>query len=187
MAGIVIIGAGECGVRAAFALRELAYDGDVILIGAEAALPYERPPLSKKKSLEEPKRIRGADAYAQSRINLQLGTSVNAVDVRNKQVHLADGVSLGYDKLLLATGARARLFPGMDGCLTLRTDEDARAIMKRLAPCARVGLIGAGFIGLELAATARQAGANVTVVGNRPTHPGARGTRGDCGDPTRAP
>lgn len=167
MAGIVIIGAGECGVRAAFALRELGYDGDVTLIGAEAALPYERPPLSKEV-LKEPKAIRGADAYAQSGIDLRLGASVNAVDVRSRQVHLADGVSLGYDKLLLATGARARLFPGMDGCLTLRTDEDARAIMKRLAPGARVGLIGGGFIGLELAAIARKAGANVTVVETAP-------------------
>ncbi|MBP0485119.1 FAD-dependent oxidoreductase [Sagittula sp. M10.9X] len=77
---------------------------------------------------------------------------------------MGDGETLGYDKLLLATGARARVFPGMEGCLTLRSDRDAAAIHTRLTPGARIGIIGGGFIGLELAPTARNAGAEVTVI-----------------------
>jgi 3-phenylpropionate/trans-cinnamate dioxygenase ferredoxin reductase subunit len=163
MIGTVIIGAGECGVRAAFALREHGHERPITLISAEAVVPYERPPLSKGLS-GEPKLIRTEAAYAQAQIDLRLGAEVTGIDRDAHKVRLRDGSDLPYDKLLLATGARARLFAGMEGCQTLRADADAAAIHRHFKPGARVGIVGGGFIGLELAATARQAGADVTVV-----------------------
>ena len=156
----IIIGAGECGVRAAFALREQGFEGDITLIGEELSLPYERPPLSKNLE-SEAKPIRAREAYEAAGIDLRLESVAVRVDPANRQVQLAEGRPLAYDQLLLATGARARLFPGMDGCLTLRSDADARAIMALFRPGARIGIVGGGFIGLELAATARKAGADV--------------------------
>lgn len=163
MSGIVIIGAGECGVRAAFELRGKGYEGLVTLISAEAALPYERPPLSKDRLLES-KLIRSQEAYTDKSIDLRLGEQVEVIDTNSKTVSLTGGEILGYDKLLIATGARPRVFPGMENCLTLRTMDDARTILSRFEPGKRVGIIGGGFIGLELAATARQAGADVMVL-----------------------
>jgi 3-phenylpropionate/trans-cinnamate dioxygenase ferredoxin reductase component len=158
---VVIIGAGECGVRAAFALREHGFSGDVTLIGDEAAQPYERPPLSKTG---ETRPIRTIEAYANSQIALRLGESVIQIDLGRRLVNLSDGESVGYDQLLLATGARARVFPGLESCLTLRTNRDARAILSHLTRGAQIGIIGGGFIGLELAALARRSGADVTVI-----------------------
>ncbi|KMK69008.1 NAD(P)/FAD-dependent oxidoreductase [Puniceibacterium sp. IMCC21224] len=163
MAGSVIIGAGECGVRAAFTLRELGYDGSVTLIGAEQALPYERPPLSKDLT-GAAREIRAKEAYAAADIDLKLGAQVVGIDVEGKKVGFEDGTSLAYDRLLIATGARPRLFPGMEGCATLRTDSDARRILSQFTAGARIGIVGGGFIGLELAATARRAGAEVSVI-----------------------
>lgn len=163
MSGIVIIGAGECGVRAAFELRSKGYEGAVTLLSAETVLPYERPPLSKDRTLV-PKLIRTEDAYRDKAIDLRLGVQVEAIDITSKTVSLAGGQALGYDKLLFATGARPQVFPGMERCLTLRTMDDARAILSRFEPGKRVGIIGGGFIGLELAATARKAGAEVMVL-----------------------
>lgn len=163
MNGIVIIGAGECGVRAAFELRAKGFEGTVTLLSGEASMPYERPPLSKDRTLE-PKLIRNEDAYRDARIDLRLGACVEAIDVAEKKVRLVGGETLGYDKLLIATGARPRVFPGMEACLTLRTDADAEALLPRFAPGVRIGIIGGGFIGLELASTARLAGAEVTVL-----------------------
>lgn len=163
MAGMVIIGAGECGVRAAFALRENGFGGDITLIGDEASLPYERPPLSKEIPVA-PKPIRLEEAYLQAGIKLKRGVRVQAIDRAQKTVHLADNSAIEYDKLLLATGAKARKFPGMEECQTMRTDSDAAAILSKLGAGAKIGIIGGGFIGLELAAVARKAGADVTVV-----------------------
>ena len=126
MAGIVIAGAGECGVRAAFTLRDRGYDAPITLIGAEGVLPYERPPLSKGRT-DDPKPIRAEAAYDDAGIDLRLDETVDAIDVDAKSVRLGSGSTLGYDKLLIATGARARLFPGMDGCLTLRTSRGCGA------------------------------------------------------------
>ena len=167
MAGIVIIGAGECGVRAAFALRELGFEGPLALLGEEHGLPYERPPLSKPAPAGPragPKPIRGEATYAEAGVDFRPGTRAVGIDTDRKRVELAGGSSLDYDRLLLATGARARRFPGMEGCLTLRTGEDAARIVPRFGKGARVGIVGGGFIGLELAATARAAGAETTVV-----------------------
>src|SRR3989338_105713 len=161
MSGVVIIGAGECGVRAAFALREHGYKGELTLIGAEAALPYERPPLSKAGEI---RLIRTAEAYSDNQIALRLGKVVTNIDFGSRLVFLSGGEALAYDHLLFTTGARARLFSGVEGCLTLRTDLDAQVILSRLSPGAKIGIIGGGFIGLELSAPARKAGAEAAVI-----------------------
>lgn len=162
MERIVIIGAGECGVRAAFALREQGFAGTVTLQGDEPSLPYERPPLSKEKD-GALKPIRSEEAYAEAGIDLLRGKRADRIDPAAKSVFSQSGESLPYDALLLATGSRARLFPTMEGCLTLRTDADAAAIFEHITPSSSLGIIGGGFIGLELAAVARGLGADVTV------------------------
>lgn len=162
MARMVIIGAGECGVSAAFTLREQGYRGTITLIGDESSLPYERPPLSKRLN-ETPKLIRSAENYAEAEIDCHFATHVSQICPLRQSVHLADDRSLDYDRLLLATGARARLFPSMNGCATLRSDYDASEIRAAFQPGTKIGIIGGGFIGLELAAAARHASADVTV------------------------
>ena len=157
----VIIGAGECGVRAAFALRENGFDGAITILSSERQLPYERPPLSKRSRLE-PKLIRAAADYEAVRIDLRRGVQVDAIHPTRKHLQVGGNV-LTYDKLLITTGARARTEPAFGGCHTLRTLEDAGDLVPRLIQGRRIGIIGAGFIGLELAATARLAGADVSV------------------------
>lgn len=163
MAGIVIIGAGECGVRAAFTLREAGYKGEVTLIGEETHLPYERPPLSKA-AVPVPKPIAEEERYADAGIELRRGVRIARIDPEKRHVVAHGGGALSYDRLLIATGARARVFPGMEAAWTLRSIEDAQAILAMLGPGRRLAVIGAGFIGLELAATARGLGARVTVL-----------------------
>lgn len=159
---IVIIGAGECGVRAAFALREQGFAGSVTLIGDEPSLPYERPPLSKGVN-GALKPIRPCAAYGGAEIDLHRSARVDRIDPAAQNVSLQSGESLSYDALLIATGSRARLFPTMESCLTLRTDADADVIFQSVKPGSTLGIIGGGFIGLELAAVARGLGAEVTV------------------------
>ncbi|THK34595.1 ferredoxin reductase [Ensifer sp. MPMI2T] len=172
MTHIVIIGAGECGARAAFALREKGFDGEVTLIGAELHLPYERPPLSKEGLAEAPKYVASAERYEEARIAVLTGTVVEKIDREDKAVRLADGRSINYDRLLLATGARPRAFPGAsensERIRVLRTHADALAIRPAVAPRRKVAIVGGGFIGLELAATARKLGAEVTLVEGLP-------------------
>ena len=171
MAGMVIIGAGECGTRAALALREAGYDGPVTLIGSEAHAPYERPPLSKDAIVAEapaPKGIAGADGLAGAGIDFRPGATATAVDRERRVVALADGTELPYARLLLATGARPRRLPlpGADGpnTVVLRTLDDAVRIRAALGPGRRLVVIGGGFIELELAASARKLGTEVTVI-----------------------
>ena len=174
MAHFVIVGAGECGGRAAFALREKGFAGDITLIGTEPLAPYERPPLSKGgiDKAPEPKFIAALELYRAQSINLKLETTVTAIDPAMKTIRLSDGQTLSYAKLLLATGAAARGFPGVDGASqrirVLRTHADAMALHAALHPGRHIAIIGGGFIGLELAATARIRGADVTVVEGLP-------------------
>lgn len=174
MAHFVIIGAGECGARAAFALREKGFDGKLTLIGTEPVAPYERPPLSKAGLLEplEPKFIASMDRYNEGRIDLVTATTASNLAPASKTVMLSDGRLLHYDKLLLATGARPRPFPGItvgsDRIRTLRTHADAEALREILEPGRHIAVIGGGFIGLELAASARARGAAVTVIEGLP-------------------
>ncbi|HEX8044473.1 NAD(P)/FAD-dependent oxidoreductase [Rhizobium sp.] len=174
MPHFVIVGAGECGARAAFALREKGFEGDITLIGGEPVAPYERPPLSKEglAHAAEPKFVAALERYAEQRIDLRLGIDVIDIDPTAKVVTLAGGEDLGYDKLLLATGASARAFPGLgatsERVRALRTHADACALRSALHPGQHIAIIGGGFIGLELAATARKLGAAVTVIEGLP-------------------
>jgi len=163
MDNIVIIGAGECGVRAAFALREEGFSGRITLVGEEPHLPYERPPLSKNCPVAV-KLIAEESRYQDAGIELLLGRHVERIDRGDRSVHISGGERRPYDKLLIATGARARCFAGMEAALTLRNLDDARLILDALRPGLRLAIIGGGFIGLELAATARKLGVEVTVI-----------------------
>lgn len=173
-AGMVIIGAGECGGRAALALRELGYDGPVTLVGDEPHLPYERPPLSKDAMVSaapEIKAIASDELLAERYIRHIHSVQAVAIDRAAHMVRLSDGSVLPYDKLLLATGSTPRKLP-MPGlgtrCVYLRTFADALAIRAHLTPANRIAIIGGGFIGLELAASARKLGAAVTVIEAQP-------------------
>jgi 3-phenylpropionate/trans-cinnamate dioxygenase ferredoxin reductase component len=171
-AGMVIVGAGECGARAALTLRERGYDGPVTLIGDEPHLPYERPPLSKDAMVSEaepaPKFVGAREHYAGRRIDCVTGTGAVSIDSTARRVVLADGRGLPYDKLLLATGAvpRKLTLPGADSarCAYLRTHDDALRIRGALGAGSHVAILGGGFIGLEIAASARKRGASVTVI-----------------------
>lgn len=172
---MVIIGAGECGIRAAFALREAGYDGSVTLVGAEAHLPYERPPLSKDAMVdpEAPsiKTIADTARLAEHGINLLGSTSAISIDRANRSIRLTDGSDLAYNKLLIATGSLPRKLPlhGLGPrCVDLRTFDDALAIRAHLRAGSHVAIVGGGFIGLELAASARKLGAEVTVIEAQP-------------------
>jgi 3-phenylpropionate/trans-cinnamate dioxygenase ferredoxin reductase component len=166
----LIIGAGQAGGWAAIAMRQAGFSGRIVLIGEEIWRPYERPPLSKAMLTAEPvpevQYFHPAAKYAEQDIELVLGVGVAALDPLAHRVELTDGRALDYDRVLLATGGRARRLgvPGAEHALTLRTLEDSLAIRARLAAAQRVVCIGAGVIGLEIAASARTLGAEVTVL-----------------------
>ncbi len=172
--GIVILGAGEAGARAAVAIRERGYDGALTLVGEEPRPTYSRPPLSKAAMVSPtpPALLEVEYARAEFRPPFEriLGAAGTRIDRRERVVHLRDGRALPYDKLILATGARPRrlAIPGAELGLTLRTYEDAVALRERLRESARIVIVGAGFIGLELAASAREIGCEVTVVETAP-------------------
>ena len=168
----VIVGAGLAGARAAQTLREEGFDGPVVLVGQESERPYERPPLSKGYLLGKDPRekiyVHPAEWYAEHRIDLRLGTAAVAVDPAAHQVTLADGSRLDYAKLLLATGSQPRhlTLPGadLDGLCYLRRVGDSDRLRAAFRPGAAVVVVGGGWIGLETAAAARAAGAEVTVL-----------------------
>ena len=165
----VIAGAGHLGGRAAHALREYGWQGPIQLIGEERHLPYERPPLSKGILLGQRDgascALRPGDSYEAANIE-HLVDPVVALDPARREITLAGGRTVTFDKLLLATGGLARklAIPGGELALSLRTIDDAMALAPRLVPQARILVIGGGFIGLEVAAAARQRGCQVTVV-----------------------
>ncbi|MDE2582930.1 MAG: FAD-dependent oxidoreductase [Rhodospirillales bacterium] len=166
----VIVGAGQAGGWAAVTMRQAGFGGRIVLIGAEAHRPYERPPLSKSvlTAAVEPavSWFHDPSRYLDLQIDLLLGTAAASIDVAARRVVLRDGREIAWDRLLLATGGRARplAVPGGERALLLRTLEDARAIRARLDGARRVVCIGAGVIGLEIAASARARGAAVTVL-----------------------
>ena len=175
-AGIVIIGAGQAGVQTAEALRSSGYEGSITLLGDEADGPYHRPPLSKAwlaGDMEAAQLVmRAPEMLARKHIELRTGVTVTGIDRAAKRVLLADGTTLAYSGLLLATGSTPRRLPlpGGDaaGVLALRSKGDANAMAERMALCIEKNLpvvvIGGGFIGLEVAATARKKGLAVTVL-----------------------
>ncbi|MER5353551.1 FAD-dependent oxidoreductase [Kitasatospora sp. NPDC002551] len=168
----VIVGASLGGAKAAQALREAGYTGGIVLIGAEHERPYERPPLSKGyllgKTAREKIYVHPPQWYADHDVTLRLGTAVVAVDPAAHTVTLADDGRVEYAKLLLTTGSVPRRLPvpgaGQEGVHYLRRVEDSERIRKAFRAGARVVVIGAGWIGLETAAAARAAGAEVTVL-----------------------
>lgn len=169
----VIVGAGECGARAAMALREQGFDGDVTLVGGEIHLPYERPPLSKQGMLAQvfaAKTIATAERMAEADVAFHGGMHIVGIDRAGRRLQGADGSALPYDKLLLATGASPRRLAGMEGerIVYLRTLDDAQRLRNELLPGRRLAIVGGGFIGLELAASARARGAEVTLIETQP-------------------
>ena len=168
----VIVGAGHAARRTAEALRARDAEARIVMIGAERELPYDRPALSKDALLgdggEQRAFVRDAAWYDAERIELRLGTRVEAIDRAAQRVQLDDGATLPYARLVLATGSRVRAFGGpVDEGIAphyVRTVADARALRAQLAPGRRVAVLGGGFIGLEVAAAARQRGCDVTVI-----------------------
>jgi 3-phenylpropionate/trans-cinnamate dioxygenase ferredoxin reductase subunit len=169
---IAIAGASLAGASAALALRDEGFDGHVVLVGDEKELPYERPPLSKKylggEQPFEKALVRPAAVYEERAIELRLGTPVSSIDARERALVLADGNRIRADRLLVATGGRNRRppIPGLDlpGVHDLRTRADSEAIRAELQPGCRAAVVGMGFIGCEVAATLRGAGADVIAI-----------------------
>ena len=169
---IVIVGASLAGATAAVTLRDAGFDGDVTLVGEEPRPPYERPPLSKEYLRgEEPFEralVRPEEDFATNRIELRTGVRAGSIDTEARRVRLEDGEEIGYDRLLLTTGAvNNRLpVPGADlpGVLDLRTVADADRIREAMAGARSAAVVGMGFIGAEVAASLRTTGLEVTVV-----------------------
>ncbi len=168
----VVVGGGLAGAKAVEALRDGGFEGELVLLGAEDHLPYERPPLSKGylktgEGMDEAT-VHPKDWYAEHHVTLRTGTRVTAVDRRAHEVETDGGDRLHYDRLLLATGSSPRTLPlpgsDLEGVLTLRTVEDSDRLRDGFAPGRRVVLIGGGWIGLEVASAAREAGCEVTVL-----------------------
>ena len=169
---VVIAGAGLAGAKAAETLRDEGFDGPVVLIGDETERPYERPPLSKDYLLGKAERetifVHPQSWYAEHDVDLRLGVPVTGIDAAAHAVSLADGSRVGYAKLLLATGSSPRRLPvegdDLDGVLYLRRVSDSDQMKAAFQTAPRVVVIGGGWIGLETAAAARAAGAEVTIL-----------------------
>ena len=174
---VVVVGASLAGLRACESLREEGFDGTITLVGAEHEIPYDRPPLSKKVLAGEWEveriRLRKADDFESLALALRLGVRATAVDTHARTLSLDDGTTVVYDGLILATGASPRRLPDqplLAGVVELRTLADSVDLRDRIAGgTARVTVIGAGFIGLEVAATARALGCAVTVLEGAPS------------------
>ena len=163
-----MVGAGLAGLRTAEALRERGFDGDLVLVGEEPHLPYDRPPLSKHvlRGEREPMYLRPQADYAALDLDLRLGTHVTALDAAAAQVQTVDG-PIPYDVVVIATGAAPRRLPAATGLLgvhALRGLDDCFALRAELVAGARLGIVGAGLIGCEVAASARSLGLEVAVV-----------------------
>jgi 3-phenylpropionate/trans-cinnamate dioxygenase ferredoxin reductase subunit len=175
-ARIVILGAGHAGGSAAAFLRQYGHQGPITLVGEEPLLPYQRPPLSKAwlkgEAGEDDLQLRPPSFYAENDIAVHLGVRAKRVDREARQVALEDGVVLPYDVLIIATGARARrlALPGGDMARTLelRTAADAEMLKAGIGRGKRLVIVGGGYVGLEVAASARALGAEVTVIEREP-------------------
>jgi 3-phenylpropionate/trans-cinnamate dioxygenase ferredoxin reductase subunit len=172
---VVVVGGGLAAVRTVQALHDLGLRGDVLVLSAEAEPPYDRPPLSKGHLLgtvtEDALRLLPPTAYADLGVQLRLGSEAVALDPAARTVTLADGATVPYDRLVIATGARARELPVLRDrprAFALRTIEDSRRLAAAVRAGRPVAVVGGGFIGLEVAATARTQGCPVTVVEAQP-------------------
>ncbi|MRH87016.1 FAD-dependent oxidoreductase [Nocardia sp. SYP-A9097] len=166
---VLIVGAGLAGLRTAEELRRAGYTGELTLLGDENRAPYDRPPLSKQfiRGEIDDTALRPAEFFPENHIDLRLGVSATGVDIAARQVALSDGSSLGYDRLIIATGLRPRRipsFPDAGGVHVLRTHDDADGMRQDLATARRAVIVGAGFIGCELTASFRARGVDVVLV-----------------------
>jgi 3-phenylpropionate/trans-cinnamate dioxygenase ferredoxin reductase subunit len=166
---IVVVGASLAGLRAVEALRKRGVDRPIVWVSAESALPYDRPPLSKQilRGDWEPARSALKANYSLLGVEPLLGVRAASLDAQNRQVVLSNGDLVPYSAVVIATGARARTLPGTEGVPgvhTLRTLDDALAIREALGRRPRVAIVGAGFIGLEVASSCRALGLDVTIV-----------------------
>jgi 3-phenylpropionate/trans-cinnamate dioxygenase ferredoxin reductase component len=167
----VIIGAALAGAKAAETLREEGFDGRIVLVGAESERPYERPPLSKdylRRETTDRPYVHDEGFYEESDIELRTATEVESIDRSRSEVALAGGERIGFDRLLLTTGAEPRRLnvPGgdLDGVLYLREVADSDTIAERIEAGGKLVTIGAGWIGAEVAASARSKGCDVTIL-----------------------
>lgn len=174
--GVVIVGGGLAGGKTAEALREQGFTGAITIVCGEKHLPYERPPLSKehlagKKQLPD-FTVHDADWYVENAVDLLMGVRATAIETFAHRVTLDDGNTLDYSALVLATGSSSRRppIPGADaqGVHFLRTIEESDALLEALTAGSRLAVVGGGWIGLEVAASARQRGVEVTVVESAP-------------------
>jgi NADPH-dependent 2,4-dienoyl-CoA reductase/sulfur reductase-like enzyme len=166
---IVVVGAGLAGLRTVEHLRRLGHDGPLTLIGSETHLPYDRPPLSKEVLRGERPVVylREASTYDELVLDLRLGARVVALDPTRGEVRVDSGEAVPFDALVIATGATPRTLPGSEhlrGVHTLRTLEDSAALHDQLVAAGEVAVVGGGFIGCEVAASARMLGAEVTII-----------------------
>lgn len=176
MSRVVILGAGHAGGSAAAFLRQYGHEGPIVLVGEEPLLPYQRPPLSKAwlkgEAGEEELQLRPPSFYAENDIAVRLGVRATRIDREARRVALEDGEALPYDALVLATGARARrlALPGgeMARTLELRTAADAEMLKASIAPGKRLAIVGGGYVGLEVAASARALRAEAVVIEREP-------------------
>ena len=174
--GVVIVGGGLAAVRTAEQLRSAGYDGPLTLVSDEDRLPYDRPPLSKEvlSGAKDPAEVtlKPAEFYAEHDITLRLGSAARALDTVAQTVTLADGAVLGYDELVIATGLapkRIPTLPDLDGIRVLRSLDDALALRDQARTAGRAVVVGAGFIGCEVAASLRALGVEVVLVEPQPT------------------
>ncbi len=169
---VVIIGGGLAAAKTCEALRNRGFDGAITLIAGENHLPYERPPLSKGllagKDSTDTLFPFDSDWYARHRVDLHAGTTARKIDRESRLVFTDAGTAIGYDKLVLATGSRPRLFPGEPEVAYLRTLDDAERLRARIGEGTSLVIVGGGWIGLEVASTARAAGTEVTIIEPEP-------------------
>ncbi len=170
---IVAVGGGVASAAALAELRQEGFDGDLTLVSAEDTVPYERPPLSKEFLLGRSGSVPVKDPawYEQQSIELLLGLRATRLDLASRTVTRSDGSVIGYDQLLLATGVRPRVLPGVqsDGVCYLRTVQDATELRDRIGAAGHVAVLGGGFIGCEVASAAIQLGKRATILEALPT------------------
>lgn len=172
--GIVIVGGGLAAARTAEQLRRSEYSGPITIVSDEEHLPYDRPPLSKDvlRSETDDVTLKPAEFYDENNITMRLGSAAASVDTAAKIVTLADGSAVGYDELVIATGLvprRIRSFPDLPGIRVLRSYDESMALRADAAKARKAVIVGAGFIGCEVAASLRKLGVEVVLVEPQPT------------------
>jgi NADPH-dependent 2,4-dienoyl-CoA reductase/sulfur reductase-like enzyme len=171
--GVIIVGGGLAAARTAEQLRRSEYAGAITIVSDEDHLPYDRPPLSKEvlRAETDDVTLKPAEFYAENNITVLLGNGAKSVDTEAKTLTLADGSQLGYDELVIATGLvpkRIKSFPDLPGIHVLRNFDESLALRKEAATASRAVVVGAGFIGCEVAASLRKMGVDVVLVEPQP-------------------